>query len=174
MSNLSYLGFINYWYYFKKYLKGGICLCLIKSYIVYCCLQKHMSISKKYKIILMSLMRSLYKCHDYMIYLETILCMYLCRNIFILEYCVFLLLAAFDNYLDKNSMQDEISNNVNDNMKCTLKYNIWWRQEVHFYLWTFASPISDMQYNANGSFAFLSHCPKSIALELCKQNHLHA
>ena len=79
-------------------------------------------------------MRSLYKCHDYMIYLETILCMYLCRNIFILEYCVFLLLAAFDNYLDKNSMQDEISNNVNDNMKCTLKYNIWWRQEVHFYL----------------------------------------
>jgi hypothetical protein len=164
---------------------------MFKSYIVYCYLQEHMSISKKCKIILMSLMRSLYKRHDYMIYLETMLCTNLCRNIFILGYCVFLLRAVFDNYVDnnlrftifneksfnknhKNSMQHEISNNVINNMKCTLKYDIGGGKKSAFtyeFLHQYTTPVSNMQYNANSSFTFLSHCPKSTALELCKQNH---
>jgi len=76
----------------------------------------------------MSIMHSLY---NYKIHLETILCIYLLTNIFILGCCILFLVAVFDNYFDnyflfaifnkdlfdqkyKYTLQDNTSNNVDD------------------------------------------------------------
>ena len=54
-----------------------------------------MFISKKCKIMLISMMHSLY---NYKIHLQAILCIYLLINIFILGCYILFLIAVFDNY----------------------------------------------------------------------------
>jgi hypothetical protein len=157
-----------------------------KFYIVYCFLQRHMSISKKCKIILMSMMHSLY---DYKIHLEAILCIYLSTNIFILGCCILFLVAVFNNFFDnyflfaifnkdlfdqkyKYTLQNNTSNNIDNTIISSLNYDIGGGQKHIFTyepLLQYVSPVSDMEYNPDDSFTFLSNCSKSVALDLCKQ-----
>jgi hypothetical protein len=133
-------GFVQFMLLFQKACKNQN-WSTFNFYLVYCCLKKNMSISKKCKIIQMSLMRSLYNCHDYKIHLEAILCMYLLTVIFILGCCIRFFIAVFDNYFEKHYLftsfnedsidqnyeyiiQDNKSDNTDDTIISSSNYDV--------------------------------------------------
>ena len=182
-------GFVQFMLLFQKACKNQN-WSTFNFYLVYCCLKKNMSISKKCKIIQMSLMRSLYNCHDYKIHLEAILCMYLLTVIFILGCCIRFFIAVFDNYFEKHYLftsfnedsidqnyeyiiQDNKSDNTDDTIVSSSNYDVGGgRKPIFTYelLHQYVNPVSDIEYKPDTSFTFLSHCPKSVAVDLCKQN----
>ena len=166
-------------------------LITFQPYIIFCCLQRHISVSKKCKIILMSLIRSFCNRHDYIMYLKAILCMYLLTNLIFIDCCIYCLSVILNQYVNNNAhfsifkhicfnqcykynKQNETSSKVDSDKNWILHNDVGGGKKPCFtydLLQQYISPISNMQYNANSSFTFLSHCHKSIAVDLCKQNY---
>jgi len=65
-------------------------------HIIYCCSQMHISVYKKCRIIWLSLMRFICKCHDFKVFWQLILSIHLVTNAFILGYCILLFFTIFD------------------------------------------------------------------------------
>jgi hypothetical protein len=101
------LGYILYKYFQFLLIYQNVCkiwhLSTFELDVIYCCSQMYILIYKKCRIIWIFLMHFICKCHDFKVYLQTILSIHLVTNTFILGYCISLFFTIFNCSFDNCS-----------------------------------------------------------------------